>query len=134
MGRTHDGHNMFAVDGGLAEPVVVADSKNLLQPCVEIALGSLVRVAPALAASATPQAVGSTCLVSELGEVARMAVHWPLAPVTRLDTRFAEWKCSGCRVLRPVGDVHWSNDAETNGLGFCAHKKLKEGDTLQPDV
>jgi broad specificity phosphatase PhoE len=61
--------------------------------------------------------------------------------VKRLDERFIEWRCKGCKKEWPVGDVHWSDEAETNGLGFCdecmrtkSASKIKErcekGDTL----
>merc|ERR1712151_1067283 len=69
----------------------------------------------------------------------RVAVYQELRPARLpVASRFGEWECSGCGKERPSGDIHWSDDAENNGLGFCSacaaagpkHRKLKEGDTL----
>jgi serine/threonine-protein phosphatase PGAM5 len=122
----------------LPAPVSVVDDDNLLQPRAEVAMGSRLRVrtAKALPASITNQEV----LLSEIVQPAdKVAVHHILANVQRLDpSRFEEWECSGCDAVSPVGSIHWSDDAENNGLGFCdacfkkgpTHKKLKTGDSL----
>jgi len=113
-------------------PVVVEDPKNWLQPRVEVCRGSRLRVL-----GGTPGA--ATLAAALAGPSARVAVHQELRPA-RLPpaSRFGEWECSGCGKERPGGDIHWSDDAENNGLGFCSacraagprHRKLREGDTL----
>jgi len=66
-----------------------------------------------------------------------VAVHQPMTKALILPSRF-DWECSGSGAEIKEGCIHWSDDAETNRLGFSSasfkagpkHKKLKDSDTF----
>lgn len=133
MGNWGEHHLEFSVTS-LSTTLRVHDGDNRLQPEVQIKSGSRLRIAkPAM----SPEAWSEVVALSEL-DIETLAVHQVLQPTKRLDNRFEEWSCSGCDRESPPGDVHWSDNAEKNGLGFCdacfaagpAHKRLSPGDTF----
>lgn len=125
----------------VSDTVVITDKGNLLQPRLEMRVGSRVRIPRE---SREPiqnewrNGVRLANLAAALPRLFVIAVHQKLQPRRALDDRFEEWTCSGCDALRPNGCIHWSDDAENNGLGFCDEcwesgrhqSKVKTGDTL----
>lgn len=135
-GAPQEGFVEAIVVDGIPETIVHNDTENLLQPKVELKTGSRLRIK---ADKSRQYKEGSSVTFVDMATSAdHLCVYSSLAKVKCLDARFDEWKCSGCRKENPRGDVHWSDDAENNGLGFCdecfekgpKHKKLMEGDTL----
>lgn len=117
-------------------PLVLSDESNLLQPELELRQGVRVRV------SCDECDLGELKRVTSLTElklrVPRVSVHQPLVDVQQPSKRFEDWTCDGCGATISRGSIHWSDNAESNRLGFCdkcfkagpKHRKLKDGDTF----
>merc|ERR1712194_116831 len=126
---TQAGDSFFIV-GFVEEARTLNWPKNPVQSAARLRSGSRLRISNANPPATT---LGEVCSTES-----RVSVHQPL-PARRAAPlgRFNEWECDGCKKELPDGDIHWSDDAEKNGLGFCdacfaagpKHRRLKEGDT-----
>lgn len=104
------------------------DDENLLQPCVDVGEGSRVRV--------NRSAIPLWSIEFPARSLGQLSIYSPLRPVSKPPSRFEDWECAGCDRRIERGDVHWSDAAETNRLGFCdacygegpKHRKLAAGD------
>lgn len=122
------------VPGTAVAPIVVENPKNILQSRIEVQPGARLRISSPAAADASVETLGAA-----LAGQSQVAVHHPLQPKLRPPVSiFGERDCSGCKKTCPEGDIHWSDDAEKSGVGFCdvcfaagpKHKRLRPDDTL----
>eukprot|EP00931_Biecheleriopsis_adriatica_P050053 TRINITY_DN28971_c0_g1_i2.p1 TRINITY_DN28971_c0_g1~~TRINITY_DN28971_c0_g1_i2.p1 ORF type:complete len:467 (+),score=110.84 TRINITY_DN28971_c0_g1_i2:29-1402(+) len=129
----------FLIDD-LPESQVVEDKNNLLQPRVVIREGSRVRVPchiSQLEKLRQATSLKDLTLRVPYQQESCVSVYQKLTETQRLPSR-CDWECSGCEAAIEEGCIHWSDDAESNGLGFCSacfkagpvHKKLKVEDTF----
>lgn len=111
-----DGYAEFEVTQ-LKEPVEIVDKDNLLQPQVRVKCGSRIRIKCPLQAPCDQKDITLLQDVALEGNI--VSVFQPVADVKSLNDTYEDWECAGCGQSNPRGDVHWSDNAETNGKGFC---------------